>query len=758
MHYFKFPHRRSFSGAHTAILAMLACGSTGCPGDDIPEVTSGDDSSGSSGSTGLDTTTTTTPPDTSATDTEGVDTTEGMGTTESVDTTEGMDTTAGETCGNGMLDEGEDCDGDELGDADCMGQGFVGGTLACADDCTFDTTECVNSVCGNDAIEEKEECDGAELDGQDCMSQGFDDGTLGCGDDCTFDTAACIVFSCGNDMLEGMEVCDGADLAGEDCTTQGFDGGMLACDAGCMAFDTSGCFVCGDDVTNGMEVCDGLDIGAEDCTTQGFDGGTLGCAADCGGYDTSGCYECGDGVANGMEACDGADLAGMDCTDQGFMYGLLACDATCNFDTTLCTDVPTFCSSPATPIGPDLGALTVDTVAVPMAGQFVADVNVYAVGTHSFMGDLEMTIRHVESDISVRLLENLCGTDENFDATFDQDAAAGPLCGGPPAVAGSVLPTQNLDGFLGMPDPMGTWELSILDEVGGDGGQLDSWCVSFETTAMDPSVCGDGVITFTEDCEGADLGGAVCFDIGFAPGGVLGCMPNCQYNTAGCISANEVLLLGDDTTDPAEWNAYRTALMAAGVTWNEVNLDISPFPDAGQLDSFTTVIWFDEGTIIPGNIQAQAIADWLVSDVDHNLFVTGVDYLWDFRDAPIGSGERNLFELFGVQYQGDFAGAGILTLDGVAGDPITNPFVAPGGLVLSGVQSNGDYTDQTMGAPATSAAVYGAGGAGTGFTGLTHFDAGNYQMVWLGVSFHAGLSSAAQRNQLMANIMTYFGV
>jgi hypothetical protein len=42
-----------------------------------------------------------------------------------------------------------------------------------------------------------------------------------------------------------------------------------------------------------------------------------------------------------------------------------------------------------------------------------------------------------------------------------------------------------------------------------------------------PSTCGDGVKGGAERCDGADTGGLVCENLGFA-GGVLGCMPDCQ--------------------------------------------------------------------------------------------------------------------------------------------------------------------------------------------------------------------------------------
>jgi alpha-tubulin suppressor-like RCC1 family protein len=45
-------------------------------------------------------------------------------------------------CGNGVIDDGEECDGSNLGGSSCVLQGFTEGALVCAEDCTFDTTDC----------------------------------------------------------------------------------------------------------------------------------------------------------------------------------------------------------------------------------------------------------------------------------------------------------------------------------------------------------------------------------------------------------------------------------------------------------------------------------------------------------------------------------------------------------------------------------------------------------------------------------------
>lgn len=48
------------------------------------------------------------------------------------------------TCGNGRLDPGEDCDGSNLNSGSCSSLGFLGGTLACATSCVFNTGACTS--------------------------------------------------------------------------------------------------------------------------------------------------------------------------------------------------------------------------------------------------------------------------------------------------------------------------------------------------------------------------------------------------------------------------------------------------------------------------------------------------------------------------------------------------------------------------------------------------------------------------------------
>jgi hypothetical protein len=48
-------------------------------------------------------------------------------------------------CGNGAIDGGEDCDQANVNGETCITQGFAGGTLACGQGCSFDTSGCWNA-------------------------------------------------------------------------------------------------------------------------------------------------------------------------------------------------------------------------------------------------------------------------------------------------------------------------------------------------------------------------------------------------------------------------------------------------------------------------------------------------------------------------------------------------------------------------------------------------------------------------------------
>ena len=116
------------------------------------------------------------------------------------------------SCGDGVLDPDELCDGSDLGPETCQTLGFAGGVLLCAPDCSFDLTLCDGAVtrCGNSVREPGEQCDVNDFGTDSCETLGFaSGGTLACKNDCTIVTRGC--FSCGNGVREGNEQCDDKD-------------------------------------------------------------------------------------------------------------------------------------------------------------------------------------------------------------------------------------------------------------------------------------------------------------------------------------------------------------------------------------------------------------------------------------------------------------------------------------------------------------------------------------------------------------------
>ena len=128
-------------------------------------------------------------------------------------------------CGNGNLDEGEDCDGDSFAVVvDCGG---CMGTPSCNTECSIDMSPCYNNLC-----ETGENCDSCP---QDCI-EGTSSGAV-----------------CGNNICEAGN--------GEDC---------VSCPADCNGIQVgkpSGRFCCGDGDGNSPVNCsDGRCGGPEACT------------------------------------------------------------------------------------------------------------------------------------------------------------------------------------------------------------------------------------------------------------------------------------------------------------------------------------------------------------------------------------------------------------------------------------------------------------------------------------------------------------
>ena len=98
------------------------------------------------------------------------------------------------SCGDDTINvAGEQCDGADLGGETCASLGFVSGTLSCAA-CSFDTSGCSlggSATCGNGIGETGEDCDGSDMRGATCQTLGSLYGSAGCTAGCAYDTSDC---------------------------------------------------------------------------------------------------------------------------------------------------------------------------------------------------------------------------------------------------------------------------------------------------------------------------------------------------------------------------------------------------------------------------------------------------------------------------------------------------------------------------------------------------------------------------------------
>ena len=257
-----------------------------------------------------------------------------------------LDTSACIFCGDGKKNGTELCDGTQLGGATCasiVGTGSVG-TPGCKSDCTFDTNGCSQlPTCGDGVKDANDLCDGSDFGGATCSSVTgvAATGALSCTAQCTIDTSTCNF--CGDKKKNGAEACDAGDFGGATCSSvAGVPAtGALSCTASCT-IDKSACVFCGDGKRDGAEACEGADLGGADCASVVGAGstGTLSCKADC-TLSTAACSAppaCGDGILNGTDQCDNTDFGSATCASALGMpaTGMLACKSNCTLDTSAC--------------------------------------------------------------------------------------------------------------------------------------------------------------------------------------------------------------------------------------------------------------------------------------------------------------------------------------------------------------------------------------------------------------------------------------
>ncbi|MCX2718863.1 zinc-dependent metalloprotease [Lentiprolixibacter aurantiacus] len=161
------------------------------------------------------------------------------------------------------------------------------------------------------------------------------------------------------------------------------------------------------------------------------------------------------------------------------------------------TDTPRAISSAGTP--------TVTSEIMFLNDLTIADVDVQVNIEHTYVSDL--VIRLISpSGTAVTLVANACGSRENINAIFDDDAQ--PLsCGVDPAISGTVKPVGSLSSFNGE-STLGTWTLEVSDVFTADGGFINGFSLSICAEGQyRPDNDNDGVFDDTDDlCLGTPEG------------------------------------------------------------------------------------------------------------------------------------------------------------------------------------------------------------------------------------------------------------
>ena len=227
----------------------------------------------------------------------------------------------GKCCGNGIADEGELCDLDDLGELESVGCAdydpalYSSGGVACNTTCDeYDLTSCVEIGCGNGFVEPPEVCD----DGNEEANDGCADCQIEPGWACDSLESVC-EETCGDGDADDFEECEDGNLDDDD-----------GCSSSCRLEEGWDCSP-NEGVVESCDptIGDGLLVGAEECDDgntnddDGCSGGVIDAGYSC-SYDSdemrSDCVEdpeCGDSVLASTEDCeDGNVTSGDGCSEN----------------------------------------------------------------------------------------------------------------------------------------------------------------------------------------------------------------------------------------------------------------------------------------------------------------------------------------------------------------------------------------------------------------------------------------------------------
>ncbi|MTE27135.1 zinc-dependent metalloprotease [Winogradskyella ouciana] len=128
--------------------------------------------------------------------------------------------------------------------------------------------------------------------------------------------------------------------------------------------------------------------------------------------------------------------------------------------------------------------------------------------THTFISDLLVRIVHPDGATFVDVWSGDCGSNDNFDVTFD-DSAGALVCASP--TVGTFMPNGALSAFNGL-EAQGDWTILIGDFFAQDTGNLNDWSIE---------ICAEQALSVSEfdldDLQVYPNPNNGTFNIGFSP-------------------------------------------------------------------------------------------------------------------------------------------------------------------------------------------------------------------------------------------------
>lgn len=259
---------------------------------------------------------------------------------------------------------------------------------------------------------------------------------------------------------------------------------------------------------------------------------------------------------------------------------------TINFSCTTrtATDLPRTISANNTP--------TVSSTISVMENLAIADINVTLAIEHTFLSDLNVTLTSPQGTV-VSLFSASCGSLEDVNAIFDDQAVSTINCSGQPAINGQVQPEGFLSSFNGE-STKGDWVLTVFDSADNDGGAIQNFSLEFCVEGMfRPDADNDGVYDDGDDlCLGTPAGvtvdatGCPVFNFSADNFSIAAQSETCRNNNDGIL-----------TIEARENLNYSVEIVGGGITVNDNFTTNYGLPNLGAA-TYTVCIDGSDGVIM----------------------------------------------------------------------------------------------------------------------------------------------------------------